>query len=186
MGVSSVRFRAPIAGGALALLLLSGAEASRAKSEGEACRPLRNGWCAPVGQGVLAGYVGDTGLDILADRAPVFAVAGGTLEYAERGHTRWTSPPDTPLSARVKLDTPMITKQCTVTNVYYARMSALALEQAEGAPSPLHLQRGVRIGTTGIGNRVPHLHIGLLLRQPRRARLLELHLARAGDSRSVW
>lgn len=155
---------------AISLALTGAAEPKpdRSGAQGESrpveagCKSLKNGWCAPVVEGVFAGYVGDTGLDLLADKKGVVAVADGVLEYAEHGHTRWTSPPDTPNSARIRLDVPLVTKKCRVTHVYYTHMSELSVHQPADDAAPQRIGRGDRIGLTGIGNRVPHLHLGLI------------------------
>lgn len=113
--------------------------------------------------GILGGYQGDTGLDIAGDRLEVFAVASGTLDYSERGHTIWTRGKDTPLSVRIELDEPIVWGNERVTHMYYTHLSKLETEQAEGAPRRRHVVAGERIGISGVGNGVPHLHLGLLL-----------------------
>jgi murein DD-endopeptidase MepM/ murein hydrolase activator NlpD len=113
--------------------------------------------------GFIGGWQGDTGLDIAGNRLPVYAVAAGTLDYAERGHTLWMNPPDTPFSVRVALDTPLPWKGRYVTHAYYTHLSRLEIEQGEGARTRRHVEAGELLGTSGIGNRVPHLHLGLLL-----------------------
>lgn len=115
--------------------------------------------------GHLAGYPGDTGLDIGGDRLPVFAIASGTVEYAERGHTHWTGGRDTPLTIRIALDTPILEGKRRVTHVWYTHLSELAFEQPEDTPtaSRRHVASGERLGVSGVGNGVPHLHLGLLL-----------------------
>ncbi len=65
---------------------------------------------------------------------------------------------------RVKLDAPIPWKKGHhVTHVYYTHLSALASVLPEGAAMPRRVAAGERIGTSGIGNGVPHLHVGLLL-----------------------
>jgi murein DD-endopeptidase MepM/ murein hydrolase activator NlpD len=114
--------------------------------------------------GYVGGWYGDTGLDIAGNRLPVYAIAAGVLEYSERGHTLWIRPPDTPYSVRIALDEPVVWKDGhRVTHVYYTHLSQILFEQPEGAAAPRHVVAGERIGTSGIGNGVPHLHLGLLL-----------------------
>jgi murein DD-endopeptidase MepM/ murein hydrolase activator NlpD len=117
----------------------------------------------PLVGGVLGGYAGDTGLDIGGMKLPVYAIAAGTLDYAEWGHTQWTGPRDTAFCARLRLDEPLPYRGHFITHVYYAHMSALEAEQHEGAPVRRHVEAGERLGTSGIANGVWHLHLGLLL-----------------------
>jgi murein DD-endopeptidase MepM/ murein hydrolase activator NlpD len=120
----------------------------------------------PMPGGVLAGYAGDTGLDIGGKKLPVFAIAAGTVEYAEWGHTRWIGPRDTAYCVRIALDEPLAYRGRRITHVYYAHLSALEFAQAEGAneaDEKHHVASGERLGTSGIANGSWHLHLGLLL-----------------------
>ena len=118
---------------------------------------------SPMPGGYLGGWYGDTGLDIAGRYLAVYAIAAGTLDYSESGHTLWTGKGDTPLSVRIKLDAPIAFKGHRITHVYYTHMSKLVTEQAEGSATRKHVVSGERIGDSGIGNGVPHLHLGLLL-----------------------
>lgn len=118
---------------------------------------------SPMPGGGLGGWYGDTGLDIAGNFLPVYAIAAGTLDYSERGHTRWTSGRDTPFSVRLRLDQPIPWGTQRVTHVYYTHMSSLDVTQAEGATARRHVEAGERLGVSGIGNGTPHLHLGLLL-----------------------
>jgi len=73
------------------------------------------------------------------------------------------TPPDTPLSVRIAFDEPIPWKGHLVTHAYYTHMSRLDFEQAEGSVERRHVEAGERIGTSGVGNGVAHLHLGLLL-----------------------
>lgn len=117
----------------------------------------------PMPGGVMAGYQGDTGLDIGGVRLPVYAIAAGTLDYAEWGHTRWRGPRDTAFCVRLALDTPVPYKTHKITHVYYAHMSALEVTQAEGSRDRRHVAGGEKLGTSGVANGSWHLHLGLLL-----------------------
>ncbi len=128
--------------------------------------PLKNPLLrSPLPGGRFSGYAGDTGLDIGGDHLPVHAVGAGTVDYAERGHTRWTRGRDTPFSVRIALDAPIAWGNRRVTHVWYTHLAELAFEQAEGTPRAehRHVEAGERLGVSGIGNGVPHLHLGLLL-----------------------
>ncbi|AKU98088.1 hypothetical protein AKJ09_04752 [Labilithrix luteola] len=118
---------------------------------------------SPMPGGIFGGYQGDTGLDIAGDHLEVFAVASGTLDYSERGHTLWTRGKDTPLSVRIALDEPIAWGNQRITHMYYTHLSKLEHEQPEGAHVRKHVVAGERIGVSGLGNGVPHLHLGLLL-----------------------
>jgi murein DD-endopeptidase MepM/ murein hydrolase activator NlpD len=114
--------------------------------------------------GYIGGWYGDTGLDIAGNHLPVYAVAAGTLDYSERGHTLWMDPPDTPYSVRLALDEPLPWKvNHRVTHVYYTHMSKLEVDQPESASVHRHVEAGEPIGVSGIGNHVAHLHLGFLL-----------------------
>jgi murein DD-endopeptidase MepM/ murein hydrolase activator NlpD len=132
---------------------------------------LRNSrlW-SPLPGGYVGGWAGDTGLDIAATFRPVFAIAAGTLEYSEKGHTLWQTGRDTANSVRLRLDEPITWKDRhgkdrRITHVYYTHLSALDRNVAEtaDASSKPHVAGGERLGISGIGNGVPHLHLGLLL-----------------------
>lgn len=119
---------------------------------------------SPIPGGVFAGYAGDTGLDLVTKPRPVHALAAATVDYAEKGHTRWVGPHDTPYCVRLTLDEPIPWKNGRkITHVYYAHLSALAFEQKEGAKDKRHVAAGEPLGTSGVARGVPHLHLGLLL-----------------------
>lgn len=124
---------------------------------------LRSGLYSPMPGGQLAGYYGDTGLDISGRFQPVYAVAAGTLDYAERGHTVWRGPRDTDYCVRITLDTPIAYRGHQITHMYYAHLSAVATPQPEDAPVRRHVAAGERLGVSGIANGVAHLHLGLIL-----------------------
>jgi len=117
----------------------------------------------PMPGGSMAGYFGDTGLDIAGVKLPVYAVGAGTIEYAEWGHTRWRGPHDTAYCVRLKLDAPIAYGDHKITHVYYAHMSEVAFNQAENASEKRHVGAGDSLGTSGIANGSWHLHLGFLL-----------------------
>jgi murein DD-endopeptidase MepM/ murein hydrolase activator NlpD len=126
--------------------------------------PLRNpALRSPMPGGWIGGWYGDTGVDIAGRYLPVYAIAAGVLEYSEHGHTLWTDKGDTANSIRIRLDTPIPLGAHRVTHVYYTHLSALVTLQPESSKTRKHVVAGERIATSGIGNRVPHLHLGLLL-----------------------
>jgi hypothetical protein len=116
----------------------------------------------PMPTGLVGGWHGDTGLDILGSPRAVFAVAAGTLDYSEPGHTWCKGPRDTPASIRIELDEPIVFAGKRVTHLWYTHLSALEHVQHEGEPR-MHVAAGERIGASGVGNGVPHLHLGFLL-----------------------
>jgi murein DD-endopeptidase MepM/ murein hydrolase activator NlpD len=120
-------------------------------------------WFNPLPKGVFSGYVGDTGLDIASPPRPVYAIAAGTFDYSEEGHTRWTGKFDTPNSIRIALDAPIAWKGHRITHLYYTHLSALSVVQAEGSKVRHHVQAGEQIGISGQANGLPHLHLGMLL-----------------------
>src|ERR1700722_18909368 len=71
----------------------------------------------PMPGGVLGGYAGDTGLDIGGKTLPIYAIAAGTLDYAEWGHTRWVGPKDTAYCIRIALDEPVAYRGRRITHV---------------------------------------------------------------------
>jgi murein DD-endopeptidase MepM/ murein hydrolase activator NlpD len=124
---------------------------------------LKSGLHSPMPGGRLAGYHGDTGLDIAGRFLPVYALAAGTLDYAERGHTRWRGKRDTDWCVRLTLDQPIAYQGRKVTHLYYAHLSGVANVQPEGAPVKRRVAAGERLGTSGLANGTPHLHLGLIL-----------------------
>jgi murein DD-endopeptidase MepM/ murein hydrolase activator NlpD len=118
---------------------------------------------SPMPGGVVGGYAGDTGLDIGGKQLAVYAIAAGTVDYAEWGHTRWLGPKDTSYCVRITLDHPVVLGDHSITHAYYAHLSALEFAQAEGAVAKHHVSGGDKLGTSGIANGSWHLHLGLLL-----------------------
>jgi hypothetical protein len=124
---------------------------------------LPSGLRSPMPGGQMAGYYGDTGLDIAGRFQPVYALASGLLDYAERGHTVWRGPRDTDYCVRIELDEPIPYRGRRITHLYYAHLSAVESPQPEGAPVRRHVAAGERLGISGIANGVAHLHLGLIL-----------------------
>jgi len=117
----------------------------------------------PMPGGVFAGYAGDTGLDLVGAPRMVHAIAAATVDYAEKGHTRWTGAKDSPYCVRLTLDEPIAYKGHKITHAYYAHLSSITFEQAEGATKKRRVTAGEPLGTSGVARGVPHLHLGLLL-----------------------
>lgn len=148
----------------IAIVFIAGATVIGTPSPPATSAPLRNAALhSPMPGGAMGGWQGDTGVDISGRFLPVHAIAAGTLEYSEWGHTRWRTPPDTPFSVRLRLDVPIQVGAHKVTHVYYTHLSAVVTNQPESSPTKKHVAAGERIATSGIGNHVPHLHLGLLL-----------------------
>jgi hypothetical protein len=64
---------------------------------------------------------------------------------------------------RLALDEPIPWQGHRITHVYYTHLSKVETTQAEGSATRKHVDAGERIGVSGIGNGVAHLHLGLLL-----------------------
>jgi len=124
---------------------------------------LPSGFANPLPGGFFSGYAGDTGLDVASPPHEVYAIAAGTLDYSEDGHTLWMGKNDTHFSVRIALDAPVAWKSHQITHVYYTHLSAIEVEQHEGAKLRHHVEAGDAIGTSGVANGMPHLHLGLLL-----------------------
>ena len=131
--------------------------------EGPHSEPLACGISNPMPGGVTAGYAADTGLDLAGSARDVFAIASGTLDYAEAGHTAWHGRHDSPFAARLALDVPIRIGDRAVTHVWYAHLSEVALEVREGSGEIVHVKAGARLGRSGSANGSPHLHLGMLL-----------------------
>lgn len=118
------------------------------------------------------GYDGDSGLDILVPaNTPCICAADGVVEYAELGHTIWWE--DTylgndafnpPHSIRIRLDEPIELNGETYYFIWYThlyRVDPTILNKSE-----VPIKAGDPVGRTGIGNRVPHLHFGVIQDRP--------------------
>ena len=90
--------------------------------------------------------------------------------YSEAGHTRWATDDRAVL---LRLDEPLAVidgsgEARRITHVWYAHLSVLRFEQPRltkpsGVTTPRHIDAGELLGISGIANRSPHLHLGLLL-----------------------
>ena len=125
--------------------------------------PLPSGFHNPMPGGVMAGYRADTGLDLAGSPRRVFAIASGTLDYSEPGHTLWTGPRDTANTIRIELDQPIPHRGRRITHVWYAHLSELRVVQPEGAARRWRVEAGAELGVSGVANGSPHLHLGMLL-----------------------
>ncbi len=130
---------------------------------GPLSRALPSGFYNPMPGGVMAGYQADTGLDIAGSPRQVYALASGTLDYSEPGHTLWTGASDTANCVRFELDVPIPWKERQITHVYYAHLSKLSHFQPEGTAPRRHVEAGELLGSSGVANHSPHLHVGFLL-----------------------
>ena len=115
------------------------------------------------------GYAADTGLDIIGKVGdPIVSPVDGVLEYAERGHTAQMgqdSDPTKPgvqdqLSFRIRLNKPFIFEGKKVNFVYGTHLSTLDAAVANKFDIPI--KAGQKLGTMGVANNVPHLHIGFV------------------------
>jgi murein DD-endopeptidase MepM/ murein hydrolase activator NlpD len=118
------------------------------------------------------GYDGDSGLDILVPaNTPCVCAADGVIEYAELGHTPWIEDTyygngviDPPHSVRIRLDEPIELNGVTYYFIWYTHLYKVdpSILNKEEVP----IKAGDPIGRTGIGNRVPHLHFGVIQDRP--------------------
>ena len=115
------------------------------------------------------GYAADTGLDIIGKVGdPIVSPVDGILEYAERGHTvqmGQDSDPTKPgiqdqLSFRIRLNKPFTFDGKKVNFVYGTHLATLDAGVANKFDIPI--KAGQRLGTMGVANNVPHLHIGFV------------------------
>ncbi len=115
------------------------------------------------------GYDSDSGLDILVPvGTECVAIADGVLEYAEDGHTPWIEDTDlnkpgfqTPKSIRIRLAQPIIKNGKTYRWVWYTHLTEVEPEFYNRHEVPV--RAGERLGKSGIGNKVPHLHFGVIV-----------------------
>lgn len=124
---------------------------------------LPSGLASPMPGGYLAGYPIDTGLDLAGIKKPVFAIASGSVDYAEDGHTAWNAPRDSKYAVRIRLDEPIPWRDRLITHVWYAHLHSLAFEQAEGERPRRRVEKGELLGISGVANGSWHLHLGMLL-----------------------
>lgn len=111
----------------------------------------------------LDGYPADTGEDFgVPVGTPVYACADGTIIYSEKGHTPWTTPPDTPNSILLKFKTPVYVNGKNWLYAWYTHLSELAFQVPDDGAHYKEVKEGTYLGKTGNGNLVPHLHFGLL------------------------
>jgi murein DD-endopeptidase MepM/ murein hydrolase activator NlpD len=110
------------------------------------------------------GYDADSGLDIIVPKGtPARAAADGIVEYAEHGHTPWATPPDTPNSVRIRLHAPVVLHGITYSWIWYTHLSEIDSSIKDKFNVPI--KAGAPVGKTGIGNKVEHLHFGVLVDQ---------------------
>jgi murein DD-endopeptidase MepM/ murein hydrolase activator NlpD len=120
-------------------------------------------------------YPADTGLDIIVPvGSPVVAAGSGKIVYSEHGHTPWVNPPDTPNSILIRLDTPFVYQGRMYPFTWYTHLSRLRFSVPDDGP---HVAQGETIGWTGTGNRVPHLHFGVVYDRPQTVYVPPLTLA---------
>jgi hypothetical protein len=114
------------------------------------------------------GYDSDSGLDILVPVGTTcVCAADGIIEYAERGHTPWfedtnlsTALFDPPHSVRIRLDDPIEINGTSYSFIWYTHL--FKVDSAILNKFEVPIQAGDPVGLTGIGNRVPHLHFGIV------------------------
>jgi len=109
-------------------------------------------------------YAVDSGIDIhVPEGTKVVAAAAGWILYAEYGHTSWVSPPDTPYSVLIELEEPLTRNGRVYRYLWYTHLKKLLFNKADDGQRGRKLEAGDVIGVSGTGNRVPHLHFGVLV-----------------------
>lgn len=122
------------------------------------------------------GYDEDTGLDIIVDAGTqCIAAAAGEVIYAEQGHTPWIEDVDLdtpefqrPHSVLIKLDNPITYAGKDFSFIWYTHLQSVdsAIAKADGDSRTVKVKAGDPIGRTGIGNKVEHLHFGIVVDRP--------------------
>ena len=142
----------------------------RSQATGRTTPPGGHGLIVPVPGATAAAngaYAADTGIDILVPvGSPVVAAASGTIVYSERGHTPWNTPPDTPNSVLMALDRPIPYQGREYGLLWYTHLSRLRFQVPDGSGHGPHLSQGDLVGWSGVGNRVPHVHMGIAADRP--------------------
>lgn len=121
-----------------------------------------------------AGYPADSGLDIAVPVGTAcVAVADGVLVYSEPGHTPWVEDTNLakpgfqyPHSILLKLDKPVELYGKTIRFAWYTHLTSVVHQVPDGGNR--RVKAGEVIAHSGIGNRVPHLHFGLLTARTQR------------------
>lgn len=114
------------------------------------------------------GYEADSGLDILVETGTAcVAAADGVIEYAEDGHTPWIEDTDLqkpgfqgPKSVRIRLNEPVQQGGRIYRWVWYTHLTEVEPHFFNRHEVPV--RAGELIGKSGIGNKVPHLHFGVI------------------------
>lgn len=128
---------------------------------------VETGWTAPLPVGSYrdGSYPSDSGADLHCPRGTdVFAVAPGLLLYSEPGHVEsyeGHEHEDTRLSILLQLDEPLVHNGVVYPFVWYTHLSVLTHSVRSGA-QPKRVAKGDRLGKTGLGRGVPHLHFGVI------------------------
>ncbi|QBQ74896.1 hypothetical protein RW110999_011 [Cyanophage S-RIM4] len=144
-------------------------EEARKKLEGKAIGGIVNPTPRTNPSTQPGGYASDTGLDIIGKTGdPIVSPVSGTLEYAERGHVAQMGQDSDPTkpgiqdqhSFRIKLDKPFTYAGKKVNFAYGTHLAAL--HEGVKDKSGIHIAAGTLMGTMGVANRVPHLHLGLV------------------------
>lgn len=127
----------------------------------------------PYVVGTLTPYAADTGCDVAMDPgSPVIAFGNGLVQYSEgwkgcgNPHTPWLAngahPNDTPGAILLRLDYPLLWNNVHYTYAWYCHLSMGFKCIIDGVGLPTKVLKGQKIGHSGIGRSIPHLHFGLL------------------------
>ena len=118
----------------------------------------------------IRAYAADSGVDIHVPKGTkAYAAMSGRIIYSEYGHTPWGTVwnrgVDTPGCILIQFDEPFMYKDKAYFYMWYAHMDYLVYKVRDGIDTPIHVSQGIWLGKTGTGNKVDHLHFGILSRR---------------------
>lgn len=124
--------------------------------------PNYSSYYKPIGSATVQGIGYEhQGVDLHAPiGTPIYAVASGTIQYSEWGHTVNRGPNETAYSVKIRLDKPFTKNGVKYICAYYTHMSKLVYNVPEKSnkSNTIRVKPGDLIGYSGTANNCPHLH----------------------------